>query len=119
MALSYAEEREANIRRNKQVLLDLGVGKLIPRNEPKEQPRVKTKKRTVDAVEHDEEPPRKTVRAEVLPDTPSGDGRRRSHRLANHVSTSDSQRGTPLPLTTKNIISSPSVSTKKTRKRDP
>ncbi|KIM66168.1 hypothetical protein SCLCIDRAFT_1211392 [Scleroderma citrinum Foug A] len=119
MALSYAEEREANIRRNRQVLLDLGVQKLIPVNEPKEQPRVKSKKRAVDTEEYDEAPPRKTVRAEVLPDTPSSDGRRRSNRISNHASIPDLRRGTPLPLTVKNVVSSSSDSPSKKRKHDP
>ena len=119
MALSYAEEREANIRRNRQVLLDLGVQKLIPVNEPKEQPRVKSKKRAVDTEEYDEAPPRKTVRAEVLPDTPYSDGRRRSNRISNHASIPDLRRGTPLPLTVKNVVSSSSDSPSKKRKHDP
>ncbi|KAL4069592.1 PUA-like domain-containing protein [Scleroderma yunnanense] len=118
MTLSYAEEREANIRRNRLVLCDLKYKRLVPDKEPKEQPRVKSKRRATETEEHVEAPPRKTVRAEVLLDIPS-DGKRRSNRLANHAPISDVRRGTPLPLTVKKIVSSSLGDTKNTRKHNP
>ncbi|KAG6329346.1 hypothetical protein ID866_9744 [Astraeus odoratus] len=118
MALSYAEEREANIRRNRQVLIGLDFEKLVPQHEPKETPRTRTKRSYTKTTDQYEEPPKKLARVETPPEI-SSEGRRRSHRLASNTSTREQQRGTLIPLTVKKIVSSASESTTKTRKYDP
>ncbi|KAI6153562.1 PUA-like domain-containing protein [Pisolithus tinctorius] len=111
MAPSYAEEREANIRRNKQLLIGLGVEKLVPTQEPRETPRVKAKRTATETDEEheDDERPRKLVRTNALPEATS-ESRRRSTRLASHALTGEQQGDTPVPLTVRNPSSSPSGS---------
>lgn len=103
MTLNYAEEREANIRRNKLCLLELGSEKLVPRHEPKEEKRVKGKRSRLEINQEIYEPPRKIIRTEEHHKTV--DGRRRSHRIATGTTASEQSRGIPRPLVVKNGVS--------------
>ena len=89
MPLSAAEQqREANIQRNKELLLQLGIGetRLVPTKpvveKPKRVKKPKAQKRKNDATEDEERPAKAPRLAE--PDAPTGDesGRRRSGRNA-------------------------------------
>ncbi|KAI6007388.1 PUA-like domain-containing protein [Pisolithus albus] len=108
MASSYAEEREANIRRNKQLLIELGVEKLVPTQEPREKRQVKAKRTTTPADEDDEDdqPPRKLVCME---------GRRRSSRLASHASIEEQLQETAAPLPVEDLSSSSGSNKQRTR----
>ncbi|KAI6047613.1 PUA-like domain-containing protein [Pisolithus marmoratus] len=109
MASSYAEEREANIRRNRQLLVDLGVERLVPTQEPREKQRVKAKRTATQIDQEDEvdQRPQKLVRTEA---------RRRSHRLASHALMEAQQRESPLPVKDSSGVSSGS---NKQRTRNP
>lgn len=108
MASSYAEEREANIRRNRQLLIELGVEKLVPTQEPREKQQVKAKRTAteVDEDDEDDKPPRKLVRTEA---------RRRSNRLASHASMEEQKRGKTAPLPVKGLSSSSGSNKQRTR----
>ncbi|KAH7915788.1 PUA-like domain-containing protein [Hygrophoropsis aurantiaca] len=98
---TYAEEREANILRNKQLLLALGLDDLKPVQEPKEKSRKganKKRKALDDQADWNEEPVKKTFK--VTSDSSPANGTRRSGRLAGKASelTQEQRRGTPIPL---------------------
>ncbi|KAG0708893.1 PUA-like domain-containing protein [Suillus ampliporus] len=103
--MSYAEEREQNIARNRALLSELGIAPLRPRCEPKENSKKKkaaAKKRKSPSPESDvEEPPKKAPR---IPDDNGVSGStRRSSRLAGRTVDykQEQDRGVPEPITIK------------------
>ena len=87
MALSFDEEREANIRRNKELLLllEINMSNVVPAR-AKPPPKVKTKKRKTpppseDAAEENVEPEGKPNKAARI-ESPELTGLRRSSRVA-------------------------------------
>ena len=146
--LSYAEEREANILRNKQKLAELGVEKLKPTTEPKEtrhknQNRKKPKpsastvghKRKADAdadsdvdADASEKPLAKSARVAndenaVPPCEESAGSRRRSSRIAgmpvDAVARVERTRGTPQPMSVKALVEDVSGQAKRARRYNP
>ena len=122
--LSYAEERAANIARNKELLASLGVEKLKPTAEPKEtRHRIQRKpkpangaagnKRKADVDSDSEKPYAKTARlandenAVPRPEE-STEGRRRSSRIAGKPADAlervERTRGTPQPMSVKALV---------------
>jgi E3 ubiquitin-protein ligase UHRF1 len=122
--LSYAEERDANIARNKEMLARLGVETLKPTTEPKEarhqkqkKPKPAGNKRKADAdsdSDVDEKPYAKSARvvandenAVPQPDDSTG-SRRRSSRIAGKPADAlarvEQTRGTPQPMSVKALV---------------
>jgi len=103
--MSYAEERQRNIERNRELLASLDIGPLRPKYEPKESSKKKaTKKRRPSTPGSDgcEEPPKKISR---LPDDGAvSGGTRRSSRLAGRTVDykQEQDRGVPEPITFQN-----------------
>lgn len=139
--VSYAEEREANIARNKQILAELNIEKLKPATEPKETrhkyqkiPKRTTgtagaNKRKADSdsdTDADEKSRIKTARFTndenaVPPPGESTEGRRRSSRIAAADATARVQhsRGTPQPISVKTIVEDASGQVKRERRYNP
>ncbi|KAG1783922.1 PUA-like domain-containing protein [Suillus placidus] len=103
--MSYAEEREQNIARNRALLDGLGINPLRPKCEPKENLRKKVaaKKRKSPLPESDEleEPLKKAPR--IADDNNEPGGARRSSRLAGKTVDykQEQDRGVPEPITFK------------------
>jgi E3 ubiquitin-protein ligase UHRF1 len=101
--MSYAEEREQNIARNRKLLAGLDIGPLKPKYEPKENLKKKAtaKKRRSPSLDNDgsEEPPKKISRAPD--DSNASEGARRSSRLAGRTVDykQEQDRGVPEPIT--------------------
>lgn len=137
--LSYAEERAANIARNKQMLAALGVGKLKPATEPKETRHKNQKKpantasnkRKADASDSDadEKPYAKSARVvakdeNTLPEPEESTGsRRRSSRIAGKpvdaLARVERTRGTPQPMSVKALVEDASGPPKRARRYNP
>lgn len=135
--LSYAEERDANIARNRIMLAELGVAKLKPGTEPKEtrhkkksKPSHVTNKRkaNVDTESDDEKPSAKVARVAndenaVPPSEESTQGRRRSSRIAGKPSDAlarvKQSRGTPQPISVKVLVEDTARPGKRVRRHDP
>lgn len=100
--MSYAEERQQNIARNKELLRSLCLDPLRPKHEPKEQNKSKAapKRRRSPSPESDgsEELPKKLPR--VPDDYNASRGARRSSRLAGKTVdyTQEQDRGVPEPI---------------------
>lgn len=138
--LSYGEERDANIARNKLLIAELGIEKLKPAVEPKEK-RHKKQKRPKPSTgaagtnkrkgyadsdtDADEKPHTKTARVAndentvPLPE----EGRRRSSRIAGKPADAtarvEQSRGTPQPLSVKTIVEDMSGQAKRERRYNP
>jgi E3 ubiquitin-protein ligase UHRF1 len=101
--MSYAEEREQNIARNRKLLAGLDIGPLKPKYEPKENLKKKAtaKKRRSPSLDNDgsEEPPKKISR--TPDDSNASEGARRSSRLAGRTVDykQEQDRGVPEPIT--------------------
>ncbi|KAG8217906.1 PUA-like domain-containing protein [Butyriboletus roseoflavus] len=141
--LSYAEERELNIARNKATLVSLDLEKLKPRTEPKEIRHKNWKnlknsasnKRKADAdlysdsdIDADVKPHAKTARIgndeNAVPQPgQSTESRRRSSRLAGLSAQAtervERSRGTPQPLSVKTIVEDASGQSKRERRYNP
>lgn len=101
--MSYAEERERNIARNRELLNNLDIDPLKPKFEPREHSKKKAvlKKRRSPSPDSDglEEPPKKVLH---MPDDDNvSRGARRSSRLAGRTVdyTQEQDRGVPEPIT--------------------
>ncbi|KAI9574248.1 PUA-like domain-containing protein [Boletus coccyginus] len=143
--LSYAEERAANIVRNRKLLASIGVEKLKPTAEPKEtrhKDRKKTKpprgvvghKRKADAADWDsgsdtdEKPHAKTARVAnnenaVPPREESTGSQRRSSRIAGKpadaITCVERTRGTPQPISVKALVKDTPGRPKRERRHNP
>ncbi|KAF8121931.1 PUA-like domain-containing protein [Boletus edulis] len=141
--LSYSQERDANIARNKEILASLAVEKLKPTTEPKEtrrrvQKKPKTSnvgtaghKRKTDAdsdSDVDEKPRAKIARVandENAVPQPEGlaEGRRRSSRIAGKpvdaLARVEQSRGTPQPMSVKVLVEDTRGPAKRQRRHNP
>ncbi|KIK95244.1 hypothetical protein PAXRUDRAFT_398876 [Paxillus rubicundulus Ve08.2h10] len=137
--VSYAEERSANIERNKLILKEIGMEKLKPATEPKEKRKKKKTPRNKNAnnkrkmtnfevpggrdPQAVEQPPTKTARVDSEVSEVPGESRRRSSRIASlpagAVVHAERRRGTPLPMSVKTIVPSASGAAKRQRRYDP
>ena len=136
--LSYAEERAANIARNRQLLASLNVEKLKPITEPKEtrhrnqqktKPSAAGNKRKADVdTDTDEGPVAKTLRVandeNAAPQSEeTTEGRRRSSRIAGKpadaIARVERSRGTPQPMSVKALVQDTTGPAKRVRRHNP
>ena len=140
--LSYAEERAANIARNRQLLASLNVEKLKPTTEPKEtrhrnqqktKPSAAGNKRKADVdtdtdTDTDERPVAKTPRVandeNAAPQSEEmTEGRRRSSRIAGKpadaIARVERSRGTPQPMSMKALVRDTTGPAERVRRHNP